>query len=178
MNRLCVVLAGMSLISGALAVARSSLAEQIHGSPNAQVQFVRTWKLVSTEEKLKNGSLRPYLDVGPRGTGYLIYSADGHMCAELTGADRPKWNVPATSAPKITALDSFSAYCGRYEVDEVNHVMLHYPDLALDPTFVGYKTTSTISIRRQWFHFSDKQAPEEDDQTVERWTIVWERLTK
>jgi hypothetical protein len=59
MDRLCVVLTGMLLISGALAVARYSLAEQIHGSPNAQVQFVGTWKLVSTEEKLKDGSSRP-----------------------------------------------------------------------------------------------------------------------
>ena len=31
MNRLCVVLMGMLLISGALAIARYSLAEQVHG---------------------------------------------------------------------------------------------------------------------------------------------------
>jgi len=91
MNRLCVVLTGMLLISGMLAVARYSLADQVHSSPNAQAQFVGTWKLVSTEEKLKDGSSRAYQDVGPRGTGYLIYTADGHMCVELTGADRPKW---------------------------------------------------------------------------------------
>ena len=73
MNRLCVVLGGMLIIPVGLAVARYSFAAQIHGSPDAQVQFVGTWKLVSTEEKLKDGSSRPYQDVGPRGAGYLIY---------------------------------------------------------------------------------------------------------
>jgi hypothetical protein len=96
------------------------------------VQFIGTWILISTEEKLKDGSSRPYQDVGPRGRGYLIYTADGHMCAELTGADRPKWKVPATTAQKIAAMETFSAYCGRFEVDEVNpsepyHVALSRP---------------------------------------------------
>src|SRR5438046_1397299 len=77
MNRLCVVLGGvvlggMLMILAGLAVARQSLAEHVHGTPDAQVQFLGTWKLVSTEEKLKDGSSRPYQDVGPRGAGYLI----------------------------------------------------------------------------------------------------------
>jgi hypothetical protein len=50
MNRLCVVLGGMLMILAGLAVARYSFAAQIPGSPDAQVQFVGTWKLVSTEE--------------------------------------------------------------------------------------------------------------------------------
>jgi Lipocalin-like domain len=175
MNRLCVVSAGMLMISVVLGVARHSLAEPFHGSPKAQAQFVGTWKLISTEEKLKDGSSRPYQDVGPHGTGYLIYTADEHMCAELTGADRPKWNVPPTSAQKIAALETFSAYCGRFEVDEVNHVMWHYPELALDPNFVGTKQRRPYRFEGNRLIFSDKQAPEEDDQTVDRWTIVWEK---
>jgi hypothetical protein len=122
--------------------------------------------------KIKDGSARPYQDVGPRGKGHLIYSADGLICAELTGADRQKWNVPATSAQKIAALDSFSAYCGRYEVDEVNHLMWHDPDFALDPNFVGTKQRRPYRFEGNRLIFSDKQAPE-DDPVVERWTIVW-----
>jgi ketosteroid isomerase-like protein len=163
--------------SGA-APAKGSTAEQIHVSPNAQTQFVGTWKLVSTEENLKDGSSRPYQDVGAHGTGYLIYTADGHMCVELIGADRPTWNFPATSAQKVAALDSFSAYCGRYEVDDVNHVMWHYPDMALDPNFAGTKQRRPYRFEGNRLIYSGKQAPEEDDQTVDRWTIVWERPTK
>src|SRR5882762_5463170 len=97
--------------TGAAPSARGPTAEQIHVSPNAQAQFVGTWKLVSTEENLKDGTSRPYQDVGAHGTGYLIYTPDGHMCVELIGADRPKWNFPPTTAQKIAAMDTFSAYC-------------------------------------------------------------------
>jgi len=164
--------------TGAEPLAKDLTAEQVHVSPNAQMRFVGTWKLVSTEEKLKDGSSRPYQDVGPRGTGYLIYTADGHMCVELTGANRPKWNVPPTTAQKIAAMDTFSAYCGRFEVDDVNHVMWHYPELALDPNFVGFKGRRPYRFEGNRLIFSGKQAPEEDDQTVDRWAIVWERQTK
>ncbi|HMI51007.1 MAG TPA: lipocalin-like domain-containing protein [Candidatus Saccharimonadales bacterium] len=97
MKRLCVVLSGMLMISGVLGVARYPLAAQIHETPNVQVQFVGTWKLISTEEKLKDGSSRPYQDVGRRGIGYLIYTTDGHMCAEIdlscVSAARPSATV-------------------------------------------------------------------------------------
>ena len=52
-------------------------------------QIVGTWELVSTEERLTDGSKRPYSDVGPRGQGYLMYTADGHMCAAGMNPDRP-----------------------------------------------------------------------------------------
>jgi hypothetical protein len=178
MNRLCVAFISMLLISGALAVARYSLGEPIHASPDAREQFVGAWQLVSTEETLKDGSSRPYPDVGPHGTGYLIYTADGHMCAELTAADRAKWKVLPTPAQKIAAMDTFSAYCGRFEVDEANHVMWHYPDLALNPNFVGTKQRRPYRFEAHRLIFSDKQAPEDDDKTVDRWTIVWEKLAK
>jgi hypothetical protein len=161
--------------TGAAPLAKSPTVEQIPGSPHAQLQFVGTWKLASTEEKLKDGSSRPHQDVGPRGTGYLIYTADGHMGAELTGADRRKWNAPATAAPKIVAMDTFSAYCGRFEVDEVNRIIWHYPDLALGPNFVGTKQRRPYRFEGNRLIFSDQPAPEEDDQTVDRWTIVWEK---
>ena len=32
--------------------------------------IIGTWELVSTEERLTDGSKRPYSDVGPRGQGY------------------------------------------------------------------------------------------------------------
>ena len=178
MNKLCAVFIGVLLISGMLVVARYSSAKQIHESPDTRAQFVGAWKLVSTEEKLKDGSSRPYQDLGPHGAGYLMYSADGHMCAELTGADRPKWKVPPTPAEKLAAMDTFSAYCGRFAVDEVNHVMWHYPELALNPNFVGTEQRRPYRFEANRLIFSDKQAQDDDDKTVDRWTIVWEKQAR
>jgi Lipocalin-like domain len=74
-----------------------------------QPPIVGTWELVSTEERLTDGSKRPYLDVGPHGQGYLMYTADGHMCAAGMNPDRPRWkdvNTP-TETEKLRAIDGF-----------------------------------------------------------------------
>jgi hypothetical protein len=56
--------------------------------------------------------------------------------------------------------------------------MWHYQELALDPNFVGIKGRRPYRFEGNLLIFSGKQAPEEDDQTVDRWTIVWERQPK
>jgi hypothetical protein len=48
----------------------------------------------------------------------------------------------------------------------------------LDPNFVGTKRRHPYRLEGNRLIFSDKQAPEEDDQTVDRWTIVWERQSR
>lgn len=168
-------LAALLVLPAAFMAARRAPGRSTGRPSRAQDPFLGTWKLVSTEEKLKDGTSRPYLEVGAHGTGYLIYAADGHMCAELAGADRPRWDTRATSEQKIAAFKSFTAYCGRFEVDEVNHVMWHYPELALDPNFAGTKQPRPYRLEGRRLIFSGKQAPEEEDQSVDRWIIVWEK---
>ena len=68
-------------------------------------RIVGTWKLVSTEETLKDGTTRSYSEYGPNGKGFLMYSRDGYMCADLVNPDRPKWGSPSkpTTDEKIAA---------------------------------------------------------------------------
>ena len=49
------------------------------------------------------------------------------MCAQLMNPDRPAWMEAGhpTDAEKTSAFDGFFAYCGKYEVDEAKHVMIH-----------------------------------------------------
>jgi hypothetical protein len=174
MNRLFVALTGILLLT-ILALARHPAGEKSRRAPNAKVQFLGTWKLVSTEEILKNGTSRPYQEVGPRGMGYLMYAADGHMCAELTNPDRPKWDDPPTTAQKIAAIEGMTAYCGRFEIDDLNPIMWHYPELASNQGYVGTKQRRPYRFEGNRLTFSGKQPPEED-QTVDRWKIVWEKV--
>ena len=162
------------LILAALLV-RHSAHLQTTQPADAQEQFVGSWKLVSTEEKLKDGTSRPYKEVGPHGVGYLIYAADGHMCAELTNPGRPKWDDPPTAAQKIAAIEGLTAYCGRYEIDEANKTVWHYPELASDQGYVGTKQRRPYHFEGNRLIFSGKQPPDED-QSVDRWTIVWEKV--
>lgn len=137
-------------------------------------RIVGTWELVSTEERLTNGSKRPYLDVGANGKGYLMYMADGRMCAALMNPERPAWldvNKP-TETEKARAMDGFFGYCGRYEIDTLNHTIYHYPEVALDPNFVGTKQIRPYGLDAEILTFSDKDTTP----GVEGYTIRWKKI--
>ncbi len=175
MTKFLPVFAGFLLIAAALAAPRSSTIGRSQRPANVRNQFLGTWKLVSSEEKLKDGSARPYKYLGPHGVGYLMYAADGHMCGELTNPDRPKWDSPPTDAQKIAAIEGMAAYCGRFEIDEAKHVMWHYPELAWTPNYVGTKQARPYRLEGNRLIFSGK-ASQDDDKDVEAWTIVWEKV--
>ena len=137
--------------------------------------LVGTWKLVSTEEKLRDGRTRPFPDLGAQASGYLIYTADGHMCATLMKPGRPNWQSAqesASDAEKISAASGFTSYCGRYEIDEKNHIIVHYPEVSFYPNFIGTAQKRPYRLESNRMIFSDVEQSGE----VERWTIVWEKV--
>jgi Lipocalin-like domain len=163
------------VISAALTIGRYSGTVEAQEPTDVRSRFLGTWKLLSTEEKLKDGTMRPYKDFGPHGLGYLMYATDGHMCAELMNPDRPNWDRPATAAQKISAIDGLAAYCGTFKIDEVNHVMLHYPEVAWKPSYLGTEQRRPYRFEDNRLIFSDKAGPD-DEPDVERWTIMWEKV--
>jgi hypothetical protein len=158
---------GICLLSAVSNTLRSSDAK------NSREHFVGAWKLVSAVETLKDGSSRNYIDVGPNGKGYLIYSADGHMCANLMRADRAMWKdaFHPTDAEKIAAFDSFSSYCGKYEVNEATHVMTHLPETSSFPDYVGTRKKRPYVLQDDTLTFAD----DETDPEVKSYKIVWQK---
>src|SRR5262249_26632802 len=102
-----VVLVGARVAMGGCAAPGMTEAE-------GRAKLIGTWKMVSDEEVMKDGSTR--LPWGPNGKAFLLYTADGYMCALLVDPDQPKWgNVQRpTEQEKIAAFDGSSGYCGRY----------------------------------------------------------------
>jgi len=138
-------------------------------------RFIGTWELVSAEDHMTDGSTRPYPATGPNGKGYLMYTADGHMCAELMNPDRPAWKDPRnpSDAEKASAIDGFHAYCGRYEIDEADRVMYHYPEIAGSPNYVGTKQPRPYKFNGDLLTFSDKVTNEPG---VESYSITWRKV--
>ena len=66
-------------------------------------RIVGTWKMVSAEDTMKDGTIRPYPAYGPHGKGFLMYQRDGYMCADLVNPDRPKWADPVHTTPEEKA---------------------------------------------------------------------------
>ncbi len=145
------------------------------GSSSVRDRFIGAWQLVSTEYTMKDGSKRPYPEVGANGRGYLMYTADGHMCAQLVNSNRILWRDPSrpTVAEKVAAMDGLGAYCGRFEVDESKHVVYHYPEVAWQPNFEGTKQPRPYVFEKDLLTFSDK---EEGEPGAVSYAIVWRRL--
>jgi len=136
--------------------------------------LVGTWVLVSARDRMKDGSERFYADLGAHGKGYLVYTADGHMCQQLMNPDRPKWKEfdKPTEAEKISAIDGFSAYCGRYEVDEEKGMLVHLPELAWSPNYVGTRQLRPYTLQDDLLTFAGKPL---DEPEVESYSITWRR---
>ena len=160
------VLASLLIFSGfAYAQSESELRDRLIG----------TWKLVSTEQTLTDGTTRPYPQYGTKGKGFLMYSRDGYMCADLSNPDRPKWvdSDKPTTEEKIAAGGGTFAYCGRYEIDFKEHRIVHLPEVATDPGYVGSRQIRPYKFENDRLVLGDvtTQPP-----GVVRWKIVWEKV--
>jgi hypothetical protein len=137
-------------------------------------KLVGTWVLVSAKHRMKDGSERFYPELGAHGKGYLVYTGDGHMCAQLMSRDRPKWKEfdKPTDAEKISAIEGFSAYCGRYEVDEEKGMVALLPELAWSPNYVGRRQLRPYTLQGDTLTFAGKPIDEPD---VESYSITWRK---
>jgi hypothetical protein len=122
----------------ALAVLLAVLSSQAFGQ-SLKEQIVGTWRLV-TWSQIVDGVER----VGPFGAdaiGQHIFTSDGHLCFAIMTANRPKFASPnylaATAQEKAAGFDSYSSYCGRYQIDEQERSMLVQVDVSLFPNFTG-----------------------------------------
>jgi hypothetical protein len=136
-------------------------------------RFVGTWRLVVDENISQDGKVT-YPDFGPHGLGYLIYAPDGYMCVGLMNPDRPKWKEPreATEKEKIQLFDSFYGYCGKYEIKEAEHMMLHLPELASTPDFVNSMQRRPYTFEGDRLTFS---GPDPSPQGG-TYRVVWEKV--
>jgi hypothetical protein len=143
--------------------------------PDIRDRIVGTWKLVSTEETLKDGTTRPFPYLGAHANGFLMYQRDGYMCADLVNPDRPKWADPSHTTPeeKAAAADGTFAYCGRYEVNAQQKEIIHLPEVATNPGYVGSRQVRPYHLEGNRLILSDV---EKDDPSVTRWKIVWEKV--
>ena len=136
-------------------------------------RVVGTWKLVSTEEVLRNGTIRS--SYGPHGKGFLRYQADGYMCANLANPDRAKWADTAHPSKEeaLAAGENTFAYCGRYEINLEKRQIIHLPEVATDPGYVNSRQIRPYQFKGNRLILGDVV---KNDPEVARWKIVWEKV--
>jgi Lipocalin-like domain len=112
-------------------------------------QLVGTWVLQAYLEEPVDGrpGIRPF---GERPGGFLIYTEDGYVSAQLMKQDRPafkstKW-LDGTPEEYRAAASSYIAYSGTYEVNDKEATVTHIPDVALIPNWIGGRQKRWITL--------------------------------
>jgi hypothetical protein len=143
-------------------------------APATAVPLLGTWKLVSINVTLKDGSVRPDATFGPHAKGFIMYQPDGYMCANIMNPDHMTWkdvNKP-TSEEKLATFDGSLSYCGEYKLDAEHSMVTHYPKVAWSPKYVG-------STQPRPFHIDGNLltiTPPNPYPDAVKWVLVWERV--
>jgi hypothetical protein len=137
-------------------------------------RFVGTWRLLSLEARTATGQVG--FPLGNKAQGYLLYSGEGYMSAAIMQAQRAHFGSPdmqrTQSEEKLTAYDTYSSYCGRYEVQ--GQKVIHHIEVSLFPNWSG-------TSQERFFEFSEDRltlstAPMAYGGVEQRLFAVWQRL--
>lgn len=85
-----------------------------------------TWRLIGSEQTLKDGSKRPNPVYGPNPVGYVMYDPTHHMCLFLTRSQKGE----TEPAPLGNGLN---AYCGKWRIDSKTMTMYHETEMDVLP---------------------------------------------
>ena len=139
--------------------------------------FLGTWRLISWENRDPAGE-RGY-PLGPEAVGYLTYTADGYMFAQIMAAARAPLATQnpfgGADAEAAAAARSHMSYCGKYEVRTggENDEVVHRVAISDFPNWVGGK-------QLRFYKFEDEKlilsAPPFQTKKGEITTfLIWER---
>jgi hypothetical protein len=102
-------------------------------------QLVGTWKLVSAEVQCADGQVIYVYGENPR--GMIIYDSRGNVSVNLMRSDRDFFSVAdktrSTLQEAKSAIETYEAYFGTYEVDEENRIVVHHVEGSLLPNWTG-----------------------------------------
>lgn len=105
--------------------------------------FVGTWKPISWEVMQSDGTT--HYPFGKDAVGYLMYTADGYMAAEIMDPDRQQSdpNLPLETAvarnlqdrDQARAFSTYLSYCGTFTVE--GNTLTHHVKAGLIPGWTG-----------------------------------------
>jgi hypothetical protein len=102
-------------------------------------KLLGAWRLTGYVAEGQSGdTVHP---LGPDASGYIMYTADGHMSATIMRSDRPRFassdSMASTAQEHAAAAAGYLSYAGTFEVDEGAGIVIHHIKTALVPNWVG-----------------------------------------
>jgi len=141
-----------------------------------RVSLVGSWKLVSYEAQRDDGS-RILYPLGEGAKGYILYTADGYMSAQIMQLDRPQYQSAdpsgGTDAESARAARGYLAYSGRYHIED-GSVVVHESEVSLFPNWVGGSQLRNAAIAGRHLELSTSEPAQFGEEKLTA-VLVWER---
>ena len=141
--------------------------------------MVGTWRLVSFVSPDSTGQQRPVWGEHP--TGLIVYTADGHVSAQLYDPRRPRAGEIAKETPSAPAQPGYSGlytYFGTFSVDTKARTVSHHVEGAMAPDWIGRTLVRAYRFigpdRLELRVITDAAGRTRDDGSI----LVWERVGK
>lgn len=144
--------------------------------------LIGTWRLISASAIAADGTVLPEV-YGIHPTGYITYTAEGHMMVMFARCDRKPLSKDVRSPLSrdmdavpieelAQAFTSFNAYAGTYSIN--GSTVTHHLEIASIPNRVGTNLTRTFALQENQVVL--RTTPIESNGAVQVFELVWERL--
>jgi hypothetical protein len=139
-------------------------------------RLIGSWKLVSYEARNDDGRGVIY-PLGKDAKGYLLYTPDGYMSAQIMQLNRPRFQTAdpsgGTDAESALAARGYLAYSGPYHVED-DSVVVHQPEVGLSPNWVDQTQSRRAALIGRRLELS-ATGPMPFGQEQLTAVLVWER---
>jgi hypothetical protein len=141
-------------------------------------RLVGVWTLVTyTDEHTDRDATHPF---GSNPQGFVIYTADGFVSAQLMKLGRPAFHSSdwhhGTPQEYGASGSGYIAYCGTYEVDEEKAMVTHIPSVSLLPNLIDGRQCRMIDLRGDRLVLRTTGAPDTGDLYLTS-RLEWKRIT-
>jgi hypothetical protein len=138
-------------------------------------QLLGTWTLVSWTRVA--GDVEEPAFLGRDAVGQIMFAPDAHMCFNAMRRNRSQFGSRdfqgGTPDEKTAAYDSYTGYCGRYEVNEQERSVVVQLELSSYPNYTGTTQKRFVEVVGNRLRISTPPIPSGGRQTV--FVVVWER---
>ena len=163
-----------------LSVASVCFAQGAPKAPKGQVAklIVGTWKMTGAETRIVDGSGPTTLPRGKAPAGYIIYDAQGRMFVQIMNSDetRParKGEAAMTEKEQAQAYTSYTAYYGRYTIDENDQSVTHHVEGSVNPRNIGNGMKRFVEVSQDKLSLNTfAKGPDGKERVTLR---MWERV--
>jgi hypothetical protein len=139
--------------------------------------FTGSWHLISGEYHYSDGTVTyPW---GKNPGGLIIYTADGHMAAQIMKSERTNFaakdHMNGTDTEIREAFEGYQAYYGTYTVNETQQTIDHHVTGSMFPNLVGHTLKRFFELAGNRLTLTTPPMRMGGNQVVG--VLVWEKIS-